>query len=289
MSVLLVDEFMSEEKEMSFLDHLEELRWHVVRAVAAIFIMMILAFIYTEEIFHYIIFAPGRIDFVTFRWLCDLGASTGVDGLCVTEIPMKIQSRFLMGQFTMQLTASFIIGLIVAFPYVVWELWSFVKPGLYSKEKKGSKGAVFSISLLFLIGISFGYFILSPMTIAFLANYSISDTISNEFDITSYVSTISILVLSSGILFQLPIVIFFLTKVGIVTPRLLRSYRKHAVVAILVIGAVITPSSDPLSLSLISIPLYFLYEISILISKIELRRKEKREKEEEKLDQQSSV
>ncbi len=281
--------FMSEEKEMSFLDHLEELRWHVVRSVAAIFLMMILAFIYTKEIFQYIIFAPGRVDFITFRWLCELGAATGVDGLCVTDIPMKIQSRFLMGQFTMQLTASFVIGLVVAFPYVVWELWSFVKPGLYNKEKQSSRGAVFSISILFLIGISFGYFVLSPMTIAFLANYTISDMISNEFDITSYVSTITILVLSSGLLFQLPIVIFFLTKVGIVTPQLLRTYRKHAVVAILVIGAVITPSSDPLSLSLISIPLYFLYEISIFVSRIEVKRKEKREQEEEKLDQQSSI
>ena len=281
--------FMSEEKEMSFLDHLEELRWHVVRAVAVIFIMMILAFVFTDWIFEEIVFAPSDVNFITFRWLCQLGAATGVDGLCVTEIPMKIQSRFLMGQFTMQLTSSFVIGLCVAFPYVVWELWSFVKPGLYNKEKQSSRGAVFSISALFLTGISFGYFILSPMTIAFLANYSISSRISNEFDITSYVSTISILVLSSRILFQLPVVIFFLTKVGIVTPTLLRSYRKHAVVAILVIGAVITPSSDPLSLSLISIPLYFLYEISIFISGVELRRKKKREREEEKLDQQSAI
>lgn len=274
---------------MSFLDHLEELRWHVVRAVGAIFICMILAFVFTEEIFEYVIFAPSDVNFVTFRWLCQLGASVGVDGLCITEIPMKIQSRFLMGQFTMQLTSSFVIGLCVAFPYVVWELWSFVKPGLYSKEKKGSRGAVFSISTLFILGISFGYFILSPMTVAFLANYSISPRISNEFDITSYVSTISILVLSSGILFQLPVVIFFLTKVGIVTPALLRSYRKHAVVAILVIGAVITPSSDPLSLSLISIPLYILYEISIFISGVELRRKQKRERDEALLDQQSAI
>lgn len=280
---------MAEEKEMAFMDHLEELRWHVVRSVVAIFVMMIAAFVFTEEIFKYIVFAPGHVDFITFRWLCQLGAATGVDGLCVTEIPMKIQSRFLMGQFTMQLTASFVIGLVVAFPYVVWELWSFVKPGLYNKEKQSSRGAVFSISVLFLLGISFGYFILSPMTIAFLANYSISPDISNEFDITSYVSTITILVVSSGLLFQLPIVIFFLTKVGIVTPTLLRSYRKHAVVAILVIGAVITPSSDPLSLSLISIPLYFLYEISIFISSIELKRKQKRELEEERLDQQSSL
>jgi len=268
---------MAEEKEMAFLDHLEELRWHVVRSVAAIFIMMILAFVFTGFIFDEIIFAPSEPTFITFRWLCRLGEITGVDGLCVTEIPMKLQSRFLMGQFTMQLTSSFVIGLCVAFPYVVWELWRFVSPGLYNREKKGSRGAVFYVSFLFLLGIAFGYFILSPMTIAFLANYTISDKIANEFDITSYVSTITALVLGSGLLFQLPVVIFFLTKVGIVTPKFLRHYRKHAVVIILITGVIITPSSDPLSQSLISVPLYILYEISIWISAMELRRKEKRE------------
>lgn len=277
---------MSEEKEMAFLDHLEELRWHVVRSVAAIFIFMIAAFVFTEEIFKYIIFAPGRVDFITFRWLCQLGEVTGFNELCVTEIPMKIQSRFLMGQFSMQLTASFVIGLCVAFPYVAWEFWRFISPGLYSKERKASRGSVVAISSLFIIGILFGYFILSPMTIAFLANYSISDMISNEFDITSYVSTIAILVLSSGLLFQLPVVIFFLTKVGIVTPTVLRGFRKHAVIVILIIGAVVTPSSDPFSLSLISIPLYVLYEISIIISAIEVKRKAKRELEDARLDQQ---
>jgi sec-independent protein translocase protein TatC len=280
---------MSEEKEMSFLDHLEELRWHVVRAIAAIFIFMILAFVFTREIFEYVVFAPGRPDFITFQWLCNLGNSFGIEGLCVTEIPMKIQSRFLMGQFTMQLTASFVIGLIVSFPYVVWELWRFISPGLYPRERKGSKGAVFSVSALFLLGIAFGYYILSPMTIAFLANYSISDMISNEFDITSYVSTVTALVFGSGLLFQLPVVIFFLTKIGIVTPQFMRQYRKHAIIAILIIGAIITPSPDPLSQSLIAIPLYVLYEISIFISVIETRRKEKRELEEAQAEQQTST
>jgi sec-independent protein translocase protein TatC len=270
---------MSEEKEMSFLDHLEELRWHVVRSVAAIFICMILAFVYTNWIFDNIIFAPGRVDFITFQWLCQLGEKLGISGICVQEIPMKIQSRFLMGQFSMQLMSSFVIGLIVAFPYVVWELWRFVSPGLYIREKKGSRGAVAAISGLFLLGIAFGYFILSPMTIAFLANYTISDMISNEFDITSYVSTVTALVFGSGLLFQLPVVVYFLTKIGIVTPAFMRQYRKHAVVAILIIGAIITPSPDPLSQSLISIPLYILYEISIFISAIELRRKAKRDLE----------
>ncbi|MBL7861305.1 MAG: twin-arginine translocase subunit TatC [Cyclobacteriaceae bacterium] len=270
---------MSEEKEMSFLDHLEELRWHVVRSVGAIFICMILAFVYTNWIFDNIIFAPGRVDFITFQWLCQLGERLGINGICVQEIPMKIQSRFLMGQFSMQLMSSFVIGLIVAFPYVVWELWRFISPGLYVREKKGSRGAVAAISGLFLLGIAFGYFILSPMTIAFLANYTISDMISNEFDITSYVSTVTALVFGSGLLFQLPVVVYFLTKIGIVTPAFMRQYRKHAVVAILIIGAIITPSPDPLSQSLISIPLYILYEISIFISAIELRRKAKRDLE----------
>lgn len=266
---------------MSFLDHLEELRWHVVRSVAAIFICMILAFVFTGWIFDHIIFAPGKVDFITFQWLCRLGETFGLNGICVKEIPMKIQSRFLMGQFSMQLMSSFVIGLIVAFPYVVWELWRFISPGLYVREKKGSRGAVVAISGLFLLGIAFGYFILSPMTIAFLANYSISNMISNEFDITSYVSTITALVFGSGLLFQLPVVVYFLTKIGIVTPAFMRQYRKHAVVAILIIGAIITPSPDPLSQSLISIPLYILYEISIFISAIELRRKNKRDMEYE--------
>lgn len=270
---------MSEEKEMSFLDHLEELRWHVVRSVGAIFICMILAFVYTKWIFTNIIFAPGRVDFITFQWLCQLGETFSLSGICVKEIPMDIQSRFLMGQFSMQIMSSFVIGLIVAFPYVVWELWRFVSPGLYVREKKGSRGAVAAISGLFLLGIAFGYFILSPMTIAFLANYSISDMISNEFDITSYVSTVTALVFGSGLLFQLPVVVYFLTKIGIITPAFMRQYRKHAVVAILIIGAIITPSPDPLSQSLISIPLYILYEISIFISAIELRRKAKRDLE----------
>ncbi|MBN8653663.1 MAG: twin-arginine translocase subunit TatC [Cytophagales bacterium] len=268
---------MAEEKEMAFLDHLEELRWHVVRSVAAIFILMILAFVFTDFIFNEIIFAPSDPSFVTFKWLCWLGEVTGVESLCVTEIPMSLQSRTLMGQFAMQLTSSFVIGICLGFPYVVWELWKFISPGLYIREKKGSRGAVFYVSFLFLFGIAFGYFILSPMTIAFLANYSISDRIVNEFDITSYVATITTLVLGSGLLFQLPVVMFFLTKVGIVTPKFLRQYRKHAVVIILITGAIITPSPDPLSQSLISIPLYILYEISIWISAMELRRKEKRE------------
>lgn len=283
-----LDQEPIEEKEMSFLDHLEELRWHIVRALAVIFVFMVVAFIKIEWIFHNIIFAPGRVDFPTFRWLCQLGHLVGSEeAFCVEEIPFKVQSRFMTGQFTMSITAAVVIGFIVAFPYVVWELWRFVKPGLYSREKNSSRGAVAAISFLFIMGVLFGYYIMSPLMISFLANYRISDMIVNEFDITSYVGTIVGVVFGSGLLFQLPVIIFFLTKIGIVTPGFLRQYRKHAIVIILIVGAIVTPSADPLSQALISLPLYLLYEISILISASVIRKKA-REEAEEKLKEQSA-
>lgn len=273
---------------MAFLDHLEELRWHVVRSVSVILIAMIACFAFIKEIFEYVIFAPAKINFPTFKYMCELGKLFGFNDLCVTDLPFKIQSRNMTGQFMMSLTASFVIGLIVAFPYVAWELWRFVKPGLQSKEIKYSKGAVFAVSFLFSVGILFGYYILAPTTIWFLATYSISDMIVNEFDITSYVSTIASLILGCGILFQFPMVIYFLSKVGIVTPELMRKYRKHSIVVILILGAVITPSGDPFSLTVISLPLYVLFEISIYISSVVVKRKLKQEAAELRADQQNS-
>jgi sec-independent protein translocase protein TatC len=282
-----LDQEPIQEKEMSFLEHLEELRWHVVRSMGAILIFTIAAFITAPWIFHNIIFAPARVDFPTFVWLCNIGQFFGsVDALCVEEIPLKIQSRFMTGQFSMHIVSSFVIGIIVAFPYITWELWRFIRPGLYPREKSSSRGAVASISFLFITGVLFGYYIMSPIMISFLANYQISDMIVNEFDITSYVGTIVGVVFGSGLLFQLPVVIFFLTKIGIVTPAYLRKYRKHAIVIILIIGAIVTPTADPLSQSLISVPLYLLYEISILISSGVMRRKAKEEAEDLLREQQ---
>jgi sec-independent protein translocase protein TatC len=275
------------EKDMSFLDHLEELRWHVIRALIAVVVFTIAAFITAPWIFQNIIFAPARVDFPTFIALCDFGQWIGTDGLCVKQIPFKVQSRFMTGQFTMHILAAFVIGFIVSFPYVVWEIWSFIRPGLYPTEKKYSRGAVASISLLFLSGILFGYYVLAPLMISFLANYQISDMIVNEFDITSYVSTIVGVVFGCGLLFQLPVVMYFLTKVGIVTPAFLRMYRKHAVVIILIVGAIVTPSADPFSQALIALPLYLLYEISILISYRVVKQKAA-EEELERLKEQSS-
>jgi sec-independent protein translocase protein TatC len=274
-----LDQEESGEKEMSFLEHLEELRWHVIRALAAVIIFTIVAFVLAPWVFENIIFAPARVDFPTFKWLCRLGDVLGYEGLCVKDIPFKVQSRNMTGQFTMHIMSSFIIGLVVAFPYVIWELWRFIKPGLQKSERKYSRGAVGAVSVLFFLGVAFGYYVIVPWMVYFLANYSISDMVVNEFDITSYVSTVVLLVLGSGLLFQLPVVIYFLTKIGIVTPEFLRKYRKHSIIIILIVAAIVTPP-DPLSQMLITIPLYMLFEISILISASVAKRKAREEAEE---------
>jgi sec-independent protein translocase protein TatC len=282
-----LDQEPNEEKEMSFLDHLEELRWHLIRSLIAVVIFTIGAFVSAKWIFENIVFAPARPEFPTFKVLCKLGAALNYDALCITDIPFKVQSRNMTGQFTMHIMASFIIGLMIAFPYVCWEIWRFVKPGLQVKERKYSRGAVAAVSVLFFFGVMFGFYVIAPWMVYFLANYSISDMVINEFDITSYVSTVVMLVFGSGLLFQLPVVIYFLTKVGIVTPEFLRKYRKHSIIIILVVAAIVTPP-DPLSQMLITIPLYLLFEISILISAAVARRKAK-EEAEELLREQSSA
>jgi sec-independent protein translocase protein TatC len=282
-----LDQEPNEEKEMSFLDHLEELRWHLIRSLIAVVVFTIIAFVSARWIFENVVFAPARPDFPTFKALCKLGDALGYEGLCITDIPFKVQSRNMTGQFTMHIMASFIIGLMIAFPYVCWEVWRFVKPGLQVKERKYSRGAVAAVSVLFFSGVMFGFYVIAPWMVYFLANYSISDMVVNEFDITSYVSTVVLLVFGSGLLFQLPVVIYFLTKVGIVTPEFLRKYRKHSIIVILIVAAIVTPP-DPMSQMIISIPLYLLFEISILIS-AGVARRQRKEEAEELLREQSSA
>lgn len=268
------------EKEMSFLDHLEELRWHVIRAAVAIVVFSIIAFIAVDFVFNTIVFGPAQTDFWTFRMLCKLGDLVNSSALCIQELDFKLQSRKMTGQFTMHITSSFAIGIIAAFPYVFWEFWRFISPGLRMNERSVSRGAVFSVTLLFTAGVLFGYFIMAPLAVSFLAGYQVSSLVNNEFDITSYVSTLTTLVLGSGLLFQLPIVVYFLSKVGIVTPSLMKQYRRHAIVVILILGAVFTPP-DPLSQILIALPLFWLYQFSIFISARVHKRAEKERKKRE--------
>lgn len=263
--------------QMSFLDHLEELRWHVVRSVIAIFVLSMVAFASKGFVFDILIFGPAKPDFWTFKMLCKVGALVNSDALCIESIPFLIQSRNMTGQFTMHIMSSFALGVIVAFPYMFWEIWRFIGPGLYNSERSVSRGAVFFVTVLFTIGVLFGYYIMTPLAVNFLANYQVSEMVVNEFDITSYVSTVTTLVLGSGFLFQLPMVVYFLSKVGIVTPSLMKKYRKHAIVVILFMGAILTPP-DPMSQVLIAFPLLGLYQISILISAAVQRKRLKKTK-----------
>lgn len=273
---------------MSFLDHLEELRWHIIRSLIAIVLFTIVAFIEVKWIFNNIILAPAKADFWTWRMLCKIGNTFDSENLCIEDIPLTLQSRFMTGQFTITIISAFVLGLVFAFPYVVWELWRFIRPGLHRNERRNSTGIVAAVSGLFAAGIAFGYYVIAPLMVYIMVNYRISDMIINEFDITSYVSTFVALVFGSGILFQLPVVIYFLSKIGLVTPAFLRRYRKHSIVIILIIAAIITPP-DPLSQTLISIPLYLLFEISIVIS-ARVEKQKLREEEEERLrEQQQSV
>ncbi len=260
------------EKEMSFLDHLEELRWHIIRSLIAIAILSIAAFFAKEFVIDTVILGPSKTDFWTYRKLCELADILKTPSLCIETLSFELVSRKLSSQFITHMTVSFVVGLVIGFPYLFWEIWRFVKPGLHPKERRASRGATFFVSLLFALGVLFGYFIIAPISVRFFASYEVSSTLQNLFDLSSYMNTVTMIVLGSGLLFQLPVIVFFLTKAGLVSSRLMRSYRRHAIVVILVLGAIITPP-DPFSQILIALPLMLLYQLSIFIAK----RIEKRE------------
>ncbi|WCO02557.1 twin-arginine translocase subunit TatC [Psychroserpens ponticola] len=266
-------------KEMSFLDHIEELRWHLIRITLSILICATVAFIFSGFVFEHIIFAPKRMDFPTYKWLCQVSQFIGINDttFCATEFPFRVQSRTMGGQFSADIWTSIFAGFILAFPYVIYQLWSFISPGLRSSERKYSKGFIFMTTFLFFLGVLFGYYIVTPLSINFLGNYSVNDQISNEFDISSYISLIRSSSLASGLVFQLPIIIYFLTKVGLVTPQILKKYRKFALVIVLVLSAIITPP-DLASQVIVAIPILVLYQVSIYISKVVLRNLNKKKK-----------
>ncbi|MFA7472036.1 MAG: twin-arginine translocase subunit TatC [Spirosomataceae bacterium] len=268
------DSEIEEGEEMTFLEHLEELRWHIIRALGSIVVFAILAWVYREWIYGTIILGPSKTDFWTYRMLCKLGNFVGADGLCVDAINFKLQNIEVGGQFRMALMTAGIVGLLFAFPYAFWEIWRFVKPGLKYTERKAARGAVFFVTVLFFTGVFFGYYIVTPLVVNFLANFTLDESIVNEFNIKSYISTIATLTLACGVAFQLPIVVFVLSKVGLITPAFMREYRKHSVIVILIIAAVITPSPDIFSQVIVALPLFLLYEVGIFISaQIERQRR----------------
>ncbi len=263
--------------EMSFLDHLEDLRWHLVRSVIVVITLAIVLFCYNDFVFGTIIFGPKHVDFITYRVMCKVSHFIGAgDSMCIGEIPFSLINTELSGQFTMHMWISFVAGLILGFPYVLWELWRFIKPALHEKERKNTSGFVFFASLLFLTGVSFSYFIIVPLTVNFLGSYQVSKDVANMVSMDSYISTVTTLTLATGIVFELPIIVFFLTKFGFMTPEFMRKYRRHAVVVILIVAALITPSPDMSSQLLVAFPLYMLYEISIFVSRSVVRSQQKK-------------
>ncbi|MCZ4225319.1 twin-arginine translocase subunit TatC [Pedobacter rhodius] len=267
------------EAEMSFFDHLDVLRKHLIRAVIAIGVFTGIAFYFNEEILDKIIFGPKKPDFWTYRMMCKLVEhfpSLGKD-MCITKINGEIINTEMAGQFNLQLNVCVMCGIILGFPYLLWEIWRFVKPALHEKERKSASGFVFFASVLFIIGIIFGYFIICALSINFLTGYTVSSEIKNTFTIDSYVSSIATLTLGTGIIFELPIIIFILSKLGLMTPKLMRSSRRYAAVIILIIAAIVTPTPDILTMLTVAAPLFLLYEASIFVSAYIEKKKKKAE------------
>ncbi len=267
-----------EVNEMSFLDHLEELRWHLIRSVVAILIAATVAFLMKSFIFDTLIFGPSKTDFLTYDILCKASQLLGFDSFCSTDFDFEIQSRTMAGQFSAHIWTAITFGFIIAFPYVIYQLWKFISPGLHSNERKHSRGFIIISSLLFFIGVLFGYYIICPLSINFLGTYSVAEKVHNDFDLNSYIGLIRASVLASGLIFELPIIIYFLTKIGLVTPEILRKYRKFALVGVLILSAIITPP-DIASQVIVAIPIIILYQVSIYISKIVIRNQKRREKQ----------
>ncbi len=259
--------------DMSFLGHLEVLRWTLIRSSLAIVAFGMVAFVMKDFIFNNILLSPKDPSFFTYRFLCSVSQRLGTDGLCIDEIPFIVQSRTMAGQFSAHIWTSIAFGFIMAFPYIIWEIWKFIKPALYENEKKHAQSFIVITSFLFFLGILFGYYVITPLSINFLGSYRVADEVRNNFDLSSYTGLLKASCLSAGFIFELPIIIYFLTKMGLVTPEFLKEYRKYALVLVLILAAVITPP-DIISQVIVAIPMVILYEVSIKISKFIIRKQE---------------
>lgn len=264
-------------KEMSFLGHLEELRWLLVRSSTAIVVMGIVSYFFADYIFDDLIFGPTDPSFITYRFFCEASHYLGfADSICITELNFVIQNTEMEGQVNIFVWVCITAGFILAFPYILWEFWKFISPALYEKERKGAKLFIFIASILFFLGVLFGYFVIVPMSVNFLATFTISSVVKNQFTVDSYVSMVKTAVIASGLFFELPIIIYFLTKLGLVGPNFLRKYRKYAVIIVLIIAAIVTPP-DVVSQITVAIPMLLIYEASIWISVFVEKNKKKNE------------
>lgn len=270
-----LDQDLPNEKQMGFLDHLEELRGRLFKSVIAIVLGASILFIKKDWLFDTVLFGPRKTDFFSFRMWCKLSEFVGAgDSLCVTEINYELINTSMLGNFTAHIVISLIGGVIIAFPFITLQIWGFIKPALKEAERKSIRGAGFASSLLFFLGVAFGYWVIVPLSLQFLGNYELGD-VQARIAVMSYVKTVSTISFAAGLIFQLPIMVFFLSKIGVVTADLLRKYRRHSLVGILVLSAIITPP-DVTSQILVSVPVLFLYEIGIIIAKRQEKRRAKR-------------
>ncbi|MCH4833811.1 MULTISPECIES: twin-arginine translocase subunit TatC [Flavobacterium] len=254
--------------EMSFLDHLEELRWLLIRSSITIVILAIVVFFFADFIFDQIIFGPTRVEFVTYRFFCDASHYLGfADTICIEELPFTIQNTSMEGQVNVFVWMCITAGFILGFPYILWELWRFISPALYDNEKKYAKVFIISASILFFTGVLFGYYVIVPMSVNFLASFSISSVVKNDIDLNSYIGMVKTSVLAGGIFFEMPIIIYLLTKLGLIKPSFLQNTRKYAIVIVLIIAAIVTPP-DVVSQVTVAVPMLLIYEMSIIISRI---------------------
>jgi sec-independent protein translocase protein TatC len=272
------DNATTAEDEMGFFDHIEILRWHIIRSLIAIIVVTVFALIYSNWVFDSVIFGPVHGNFPTYRALCWLTETIRPllcqyspllcpeKGLCIDGIGIKFMNTELFGQFITQIQMSITFGFIVAFPYILWELWSFVKPALSESEAKKSSAIILASSLFFFVGVLFAYFLIIPFSLNFAAHYMVSGVINNMFTLDNYIGFITMMMLGCGIVFELPMIIYFLAKINIITATFMRDYRRHAIIVIMVLAAVITPSPDMFTMMIVAVPIYILYELSILVA-----------------------
>lgn len=266
--------------EMTFIDHLEQLRWHLIRSVIAVVIGAVLVLIYANQIVEDILMAPTRADFISSKWLCSLGHKINIgDTLCFPPVNASFLENTMTGQFISYFTLGFIGGFIIAFPYIFWEFWKFVKPALSPKELKKTRGIIFWVSFLFFTGVAFGYFILTPFMVNFYFNFKLSSQIVIMPSFSDYLENLIYTTVGIGVLFQMPLLVMVLARIGILTAKFLRKYRRHAFVIIVIAAAIITPSTDPFSLTIVTIPLYLLFEASIIVAS-RINKSQEKEKAE---------
>jgi len=255
----------TDKKEMTFFEHLEELRWHLFRSVIVLFIFTAVAFVFKSFVFDIIILGPKEPWFITNRFFCHLAEVFDKSVLCINSKPLQIININMAGQFTTHIRISFLVGFMAGVPYLMLELWRFIKPALYSNERKVGNLTVLAVNLLFYAGVLLGYYLICPLSIDFLNSYTVSESISNTINLNSYITNLSSICFATGIVFELPVLAYFFSKIGLLSPQFMREYRKHAIIIILIAAAILTPP-DIMSMMLVAIPLYLLYEVSIYIS-----------------------